>query len=81
MVKLRLFFCKDYGFFRADDVLFTLGLILTQFFSHNAPAKMSGRSRRGQKAQSKTSVPVSYIVEPAKIPGKEQKKKDQIIRL
>ena len=73
MVISALFFCEDYGFFRADDVLVTSGLLLTQFFPHNAPAKMSGRSRRGKKTMPKTSEAKSYIVDPSDIPGNEQK--------
>ena len=75
MVISGLFFGEDYGFFCKEDVLLTSGLLLTQFSSHNALAKMSGRSRRGKQAKSKTSKPDSYIVEPAKIPGKGQNKR------
>ena len=60
------FFLRILCFSRADDVLFTLGLLLTQFFSPQFTAKMSVRKKRGQ---SKTSQVKDYTINPSLIKG------------
>ena len=54
----RVFFGKDYSFCGADDILFTLELLLPHFWgqvtTHNAVPKMSSRSKKSRKSTQPT---------------------------
>ena len=49
MVISVLIFCEDYGFFHADNVLFTSGLLLTQFFPTMHQQKCQAEAEEARK--------------------------------